>query len=79
MAHRKLKPSSGMAGVVMALRSCKHPVDLYGFSHNATRFHYFNELPEKVTHEEIYKYHPLVEEAEIYRELEALNMTRVVS
>mmetsp|Transcript_29411 Transcript_29411/g.73910 ORF Transcript_29411/g.73910 Transcript_29411/m.73910 type:complete len:472 (+) Transcript_29411:229-1644(+) len=75
--HRKLKPTSGMAGVVMALKHCQHPVDMYGFSHNATEFHYFNKLPEKVTHTEIYKYHPLVEEAEIYRELMDMNMTQI--
>ena len=98
----------------MAMRHCSGPVDIFGFSHNATRFHYFNDLPEKVmlccccchcrcchclrccscmllsmawppccrtlqvTHKEIYRYHPLVEEAEIYRELQELNMVRVV-
>uniref|UniRef100_A0A061S024 beta-galactoside alpha-(2,6)-sialyltransferase n=1 Tax=Tetraselmis sp. GSL018 TaxID=582737 RepID=A0A061S024_9CHLO len=77
VAHRKLKPTSGMAGVVMALKHCDHPVDLYGFSHNATKFHYYNSLPEKVTHKEIYTYHPFVEEAEIYRELAQLNLTRL--
>ena len=44
--RRKLKPSSGFAGVVLALRACssKEKVSLYGFSHNATQFHYFNRL-----------------------------------
>jgi hypothetical protein len=34
-------------------------------------------LPLQVTHQEIYKYHPLVEEAEIYRELKEMNMTKI--
>ena len=68
--RRKLKPSSGFAGVVMALRACSGKVSLYGFSHNATRFHYFNHLDEKVTTQEVYQYHPLAEESEAYRFLE---------
>lgn len=48
VAHRKLKPSTGIAGVVLALKTCEAPVDLFGFSHNATDFHYFNHLPKKV-------------------------------
>ena len=67
--RRKLKPSSGFAGVVLALRACssKEKVSLYGFSHNATQFHYFNHLDEKVTEKEVYTYHPLAEESEAYR------------
>jgi hypothetical protein len=67
--RRKLKPSSGFAGVVLALRACssKEKVSLYGFSHNATQFHYFNRLSEKVTEKEVYTYHPLAEESEAYR------------
>ena len=67
--RRKLKPSSGFAGVVLALRACssKEKVSLYGFSHNATQFHYFNHLSEKVTEKEVYTYHPLAEESEAYR------------
>ena len=53
------------------------PVDIYGFHHNSTAFHYFNKLPEKVTTQEVYAYHPLWEEAALYRELEAMNLTRV--
>jgi hypothetical protein len=68
--RRKLKPSSGFAGVVMALKACSGKVSLYGFSHNATEFHYFNHLDEKVTTQEVYQYHPLAEEAEAYRFLE---------
>lgn len=76
VAHRKLKPSSGMAGVVLALKNCRLPVSLFGFSHNSTKFHYFDTLPEKVTTEEVYWYHPLVEEsAIIHTELQALNFT----
>ena len=67
--RRKLKPSSGFAGVVLALRACssKEKVSLYGFSHNATQFHYFNRLSETVTEKEVYAYHPLAEESEAYR------------
>ena len=70
--HRKLKPSTGLAGVVLALRICSGGVDLYGFSHSAEEFHYFNHLPPKVTQKEVYEYHPLLEEAAIYRELDEI-------
>mmetsp|Transcript_58557 Transcript_58557/g.186662 ORF Transcript_58557/g.186662 Transcript_58557/m.186662 type:complete len:474 (+) Transcript_58557:82-1503(+) len=77
VSHRKLKPTSGMAGGVLAMHLCDGPVDIYGFHHNSTAFHYFNKLPEKVTTQEVYAYHPLWEEAALYRELEAMNLTRV--
>ena len=48
MNRKKLKPSSGLAGLVLALHSCDAPVSLYGFRHNATAFHYFDKLPPKV-------------------------------
>ena len=67
--RRKLKPSSGFAGVIMALRTCSGKVSLYGFSHNNTRFHYFNVLDEKVTTSEVYQYHPLAEESEAFKYL----------
>ncbi len=49
VSHRKLKPSTGLAGIILALRTCDHPINLYGFSHNDTNFHYFNHLPPKVS------------------------------
>eukprot|EP00898_Chlorokybus_atmophyticus_P000144 jgi/Chlat1/112/Chrsp1S03215 len=70
--QRGLKPSTGMAGVVLALRMCTD-VHLYGFSHNATQFHYYNTLPTKVTQHDVYQFHPLIEEAAIFHELAALN------
>jgi hypothetical protein len=77
VAHRKLKPSSGMAGVVLALHNCEAPVGVFGFSHNSSQFHYYDVLPKKVTQEEVYWYHPLVEEAAIFQELESLNKVKV--
>ena len=79
VSHRKLKPSSGLAGIILALRTCEHPINLYGFSHNDTEFHYFNHLPSKVTNRDVYNYHPLLEEAEIYKELELENLATIVS
>lgn len=79
VSHRKLKPSTGLAGIVLALRTCDHPINLYGFSHNNTNFHYFNKLAEKVTTQDVYRYHPLLEEAEIYKELEAESLANLVS
>jgi hypothetical protein len=35
--RRKTKPSTGLAGVILALRSCDHPVSVYGFSHNSSK------------------------------------------
>ena len=77
VAHRRLKPSTGLAGVVMALRTCEHPVDMYGFSHDEKQFHYFNKISEKVQ-ADVHKWHPLLEEAALYRELETYNMTRLI-
>jgi hypothetical protein len=48
VSRKKLKPSSGLAGLVLALHTCDMPVSLYGFRHNATTFHYFDKLPTKV-------------------------------
>ena len=79
VSHRKLKPSTGIAGIVLALRSCAHPINLYGFSHNATEFHYFNHLADKVTDTDVYKYHPLLEEAEVYLELASEGIANIVS
>ena len=79
VSHRKLKPSTGLAGIVVALKHCQHPVHLYGFHHNDTNFHYFNSLPAKVTTQDVYKFHPLLEEAEIYKELEAEGLATIVS
>ena len=64
---------------MLALRTCDHPINLYGFSHNNTNFHYFNKLAEKVTTQDVYRYHPLLEEAEIYKELEAESLANLVS
>ena len=77
VAHRRLKPSTGLAGVVMALRTCEHPVDMYGFSHDEKQFHYFNEISEKVQ-ADVHKWHPLLEEAALYRELETYDMIRLI-
>ena len=77
VAHRRLKPSTGLAGVVMALRTCQHPIDLYGFSHDEKQFHYYNNISAKVQ-EDVHKWHPLLEEAALYRELQTYNMIRLV-
>ena len=79
VSHRKLKPSTGLAGIVLALKTCDHPINLYGFSHNDTNFHYFNHLPDKVTTQDVYRFHPLLEEAEIYKELEAETLAKIIS
>ena len=79
VSHRKLKPSTGLAGIVMALKTCDHPINMYGFHHNDTNFHYFNHLPDKVTTQDVYRYHPLLEEAEIYKELETESLANIVS
>eukprot|EP00243_Klebsormidium_subtile_P012901 TRINITY_DN8163_c0_g1_i1.p1 TRINITY_DN8163_c0_g1~~TRINITY_DN8163_c0_g1_i1.p1 ORF type:complete len:391 (+),score=35.35 TRINITY_DN8163_c0_g1_i1:61-1233(+) len=70
LGYRKVKPSTGFAGVVLALHFCSS-VHLFGFSHSSSRFHYFNVLPEKVTKFDVYNFHPLIEEASLYRELES--------
>lgn len=77
--RRKTKPSTGLAGVVLALRLCDHPVTVYGFSHNSSNFHYFNHLPEKVTTQEVYWYHPLAEEHKLYKDLEGMGRLKMVS
>ncbi|KAK9817132.1 hypothetical protein WJX72_010008 [[Myrmecia] bisecta] len=77
VAHRKLKPTSGLAGVVLALHLCTPPVDLYGFQHDAAEFHYWNKLPDKVTKQDVYEYHPLQEEAYLYQELQNLTLVRL--
>lgn len=78
--HRKLKPTTGLAGVVLALHGCERGhVDLYGFAHGSEQFHYFNKLAERVTKVEVYRYHPLLEEAALYRELASHNLTRSVT
>ena len=79
VAHRKLKPTTGLAGVVLALHGCSRgKVDLYGFAYGSDEFHYFNKLAEKVTKVEVHRYHPLREESALYRELQGLNLTNVV-
>lgn len=64
-------------GVVLAMRLCEGPVDVYGFKHDAESFHYFNTLPEKVVKQEIYDYHPVLEEAEILSQLAQARKIRI--
>ena len=77
VAHRRLKPSTGLAGVILALRRCEGPVDLYGFHHDAKTFHYFNQIDEK-TQSDVHKFHPLVEEFAIYEELQAFGKVQLI-
>jgi hypothetical protein len=50
-------------------------VNLYRYA----LFHYFNHLPEKVTTQEVYWYHPLAEEHKLYTDLEGTGRLKMVS
>lgn len=76
---RGTKPSTGLAGVVMALRMCTAPVSLFGFSHNASNFHYFNAMPDDLARRDVYTFHPLAEEAQLYAELAQRGLVRLVN
>lgn len=44
-----LKPSTGLAGVALALKHCRHPVHLFGFDLDARKYHYFNNVSSSVS------------------------------
>ena len=69
------KPSSGLVGIILSLRLCKH-TNVYGFQfdeyfNNNTRPHYYNWERPKPGREHV---HPFAEEKKLYKTLEQRGM-----
>ena len=67
------KPSSGLVGIVMSLRLCKH-TNVYGFQfdeyfNTSIRPHYYNWERPKPGRENV---HPFAQERELYKSLEEM-------
>ena len=78
--HRAgIKPSSGLIGIVMAIKMCKLPVNVYGFQYDGyfnhdLRPHYYDWERPKKGREHV---HPFRQESELFQRLMDARLLRL--